>query len=105
MMYEFKLTDLAEEFGIRLLLPLRGIEEGNRIEDILGFKWREGEDQLGCVLSRNYQRLDASLKIPEPRVQRYLEEFAVPCAMEIIKSYAAGRIPNHVEVAARILGL
>ncbi|MDY6971369.1 MAG: hypothetical protein SV775_03460 [Thermodesulfobacteriota bacterium] len=97
--------DLAEEFGIRLLLPLRGVEEGDRIEDILGFEWREGEGQLGCVLSRNYQRLDASLRIPELRVQRYLEEFAVPCAREIIKSYASGRISNHVEVAARILAL
>jgi hypothetical protein len=96
--------NLAEDFGIRLLLPLRHVVQGDHIDDILGFKWPEGKEQLSCVLSRNYRQLDGSLNIPAGQVKRYLEEFALPCAEKIIASYTAGRIPNHLKIATRILG-
>lgn len=96
---------LAEDFGVRLIFPLRRIAEGERIEDILGFEWQEGKDQLGCVLSGNYRGLDGGLNIPAYQVQTCLEEFTLPCVKNIIKSYAAGQIPNHIETGAQVLGL
>ena len=42
---------IAKDFGIRLLFPVRNITKGDRIEEILGFEWQEGKEQLGCVLS------------------------------------------------------
>ena len=96
--------NLAEDFGIRLLLPLRHVVQGDHIDDLLGFKWPEGKEQLSCVLSGNYRQLDGSLNIPAGQVKRYLEEFALPCAEKIITYYTAGRIPNHLKIAARILG-
>lgn len=96
--------NLSEDFGVRLLFPLRHITEGDHIKDTLGFKWQEGKDQLNCVLSGNYRLLDSSINISAGHVQRYLEEFAMPCTRKIIESYATGHIPNHVEIAARVLG-
>jgi len=47
--------NLSEDFGVRLLFPLRHIAKGDRIKDILGFEWQEGKNQLNCVLSENYR--------------------------------------------------
>jgi hypothetical protein len=95
--------NLADDFGTRLIFPLRHMADGNRITEILGFEWQEGKDQLGCVLSKNYRQLDGSIGTTVSQVQRYLEEFAKPCAKKIVESYAAGRIPNHLEIAAQVL--
>lgn len=96
--------NLSENFGVSLLFPLRHIAKGDHIKDILGFEWQEGEDQLNCVLSENYRRLDRSITISTEQVHRYLEEFAMPCVRKIIESYAKGHVPNHIEIAARVLG-
>lgn len=96
--------NLSEDFGVRLLFPLRHISEGVRIEEILGFPWQEGEEQLGCVLSGNYRLLGEAGDIPAGQAQRYLKEFAMPCTSKIIEAYARGCIPNHIEIAAQILG-
>lgn len=95
--------EIARHFGARLLLPLRQIAEGKRIAEILGFEWQEGKEQLGCVLSRNYERLDGSVHASASQVQTYLEEFALPCAKDIIESYKKGHIPNHLKIAAQVL--
>jgi len=96
--------EIAKEFGIRLLFPLRHISEGNRIKEILGFEWEQGKDQLGCILSGNYRRLDGSISITGKQVLKYLEEFACPLTREIIETYVAGVIPDHKEIAADLLG-
>jgi hypothetical protein len=77
--------------------------EGARITDILGFEWHAGQEQLGCVLSGNYRQLDGSIETTAQQVQRYLAEFAEPCAKKIIESYVTGDIPDHLEIAARVL--
>ena len=82
--------NLSEDFGVRLLF--------------LGFPWREGEEQLGCVLSGNYRLLGEAGDIPAGQAQRYLKEFAMPCTSKVIEAYARGCIPNHIEIAAQILG-
>ncbi len=94
---------IAKDFGIRLLFPVRNITKGDRIEEILGFEWQEGKEQLGCVLSGNYRALEGSVDYAPSQVKMYLEEFAWPCAKKIVESYTAGRIPNHLEIAASVL--
>ena len=94
---------IAKDFGIRLLFPVRNITRGDRIEEILEFEWKEGKEQLGCVLSGNYRALEGSVDYTPSQVKTYLEEFAWPCAKKIIESYTAGRIPNHLEIAASVL--
>jgi hypothetical protein len=95
--------NLVEGFGIQLLLPLKTLHEGRHIEEILGFDWREGREQLECTLSGNYRFSDKGNAITEKDVLAYLDEFAIPCATEIINAYIAGNVPNHMEIAARVL--
>jgi len=95
---------LAEFFKIELLMPLRHISKGKQIEEILGFEWHQGKEQLDCVLSGNYRMLDNKVVVGDQSVRRFLEGFAAPCSKEIIQSYASGNIPDHTSIAARILG-
>ena len=94
---------LSKDFGIQLLLPLRHIQEGSHIEEILGFQWQEGKEQVGCTLSGNYKRFDSEQNIRSHQVQRYMEEFALPCTKKIIESYLAGHVPNHIDIASQVL--
>ncbi|MDY6990455.1 MAG: hypothetical protein SWQ30_20630 [Thermodesulfobacteriota bacterium] len=95
--------EIAEDFGVHLLLPLRRMAEGRWIEQILGFQWQAGKEQLGCVLSGNYRSRSGDPTITAPQVERFLEEFAGPCARRIVEAYIAGRVPNHLEIAAQVL--
>lgn len=94
---------LAAEFGVRLLLPLRHILEGDRIGEILGIPWEEGKEQLGCVLSGNYRGVDGSVSMTGGEVARYLDGFACPATRKIIAAYAKGQVPDHLKIAARVL--
>ncbi len=38
------------------------------------------------------------------KISRFMEKFARPCVSKIIESYLANRIPDHIEIASRILG-
>jgi hypothetical protein len=94
---------LAEFFNIELLMPLRHIREGKQIEEILGFEWHQGKEQLDCVLSGNYRRLDKKNTFRDQSVKAFLEDFALPSSKEIITSYASGHIPDHTSIVAEIL--
>lgn len=94
---------LAEHFGVRLLFPVKNITQGDGIKKIVGYDWEEGADQLGCAISGNY--LDTSGGV-EPDVQvigRFLEEFAVPLAKEVVASYLEGVVPDHEGIARKVL--
>ena len=94
---------LSNNFGIRLLMPLRNISEGKDITDILGFQWSQGDDQLGCVLSGNYKKTNGDVIVNNDQVKTYLEKFAYPLAEKITESYVKGQTPDHLKIAKDIL--
>ncbi len=94
---------MADTFGVRIVFPLRRIDDGGEIEALIGSPWQEGKGQLDCVLTGNYKRSGKDPHVPIVQILRYLKEFAVPCAREVISTYLAGKLPNHIEIAERIL--
>jgi len=89
---------------VRLLFPVRHISDGRQIREILGFAWEEGEEQLGCVLSGNYRGVDGSVRLTVEQAVQYLETFACPATKAIVAAYVAGKVPDHLGMAARVLG-
>lgn len=96
---------LADTFGAQLVFPIRKIDRGEEIEALIGSPWKEGKDQLECVLSGNHKRPGKESYVPVVQIFQYLKEFAVPCAIELVSTYLASRVPDHIEVAQRILNL
>lgn len=94
----------AGRFGVPLLMPLRHIGDGKEIENILGFEWKEGMEQLECTLSGNYRNIDGGCDIKKEQMKNYINEFLLPCAEKIITAYLEGVVPDHVKIARDILG-
>jgi hypothetical protein len=78
-------TRFLKQFGIELFLPLRAVKSGKDIETIIGRHWDEGEQQLECVLSKNYREADDSVIFDEDSIIRYFDEFAFQNAEEFIR--------------------
>ncbi len=77
----------VKKFGIELFLPIRHVRSGEEIASILDMSWNEGEQQLECVLSKNYVEADGSVSFREEAVIRYFEEFAFRTAEEMLKKF------------------
>lgn len=81
-----------ERFGVELMLPIRYVTTSEEIESIVGVRWNEGEEQLSCVLSKNYLEADGSVTVHEEAISRYLSEYALPTAEDVIKKYLEGTL-------------
>lgn len=79
--------NFIKRFDIELFLPLRHMKSGETVESIIGQKWGEGEQQLECVLSKNYQDMNGSISIDEIAIQRFFDEFAFEKAEKFIRAY------------------
>jgi hypothetical protein len=75
------------KFNIELFLPLRSVKSGKEVEAIIGVPWDEGQQQLECVLSKNYQESDNIVIMDEYAIRRFLDEFALKKTEEIIRRY------------------
>lgn len=79
--------ELMEKFDIELFLPLRHVRSGKEIEKIIGRNWEEGDEQLSCVLSKNYQDKEGKVIFDEAALRKYFHEFALQTAGDEIQSY------------------
>jgi hypothetical protein len=70
-------VSFASSFGIELLLPLRKIVSNDDISSIVGHHWNEDDEQLECVLSKNYLEEDGSVTYTEDSIEEYFNEFAL----------------------------
>jgi hypothetical protein len=82
-------------------MPLRHIREGKKIEEIIGIDWKQGGEQLGCILSGNYRDTEGRNTIKKEDVENYLNIFALPVAEGIIRGYLEGSIPDHGKIAQK----
>jgi hypothetical protein len=97
--------DFAARFNMKLLFPLRFIEQSKEIEDILQIPWERDKEQLECTFSGNY-RLSNGAVGPAPKyVNRYFKEFAVPVSQLVIETYIKDDIPDFMGIAQQVLDL
>jgi hypothetical protein len=94
---------LTSGFGVELMLPLAEVKDSAEIERILGLDWGEGRDQLGCVLSGNYNDPQGQPYWNALGLTNFLEEFALPLARRVVAAYLAGGQPDHLALAREIL--
>lgn len=95
--------DVASQSNVRLLFPLRYIEQSVDIENILQIPWERGKEQLGCAFSGNYRLRNGSVGPSLQQVNRFFAEFAVPASQKIIETYVQGEIPDAMAVVRQIL--
>jgi hypothetical protein len=94
---------LCAEFGVELMLPIRQVDQGARIEEILGLAWPEGGEQVSCVLSGNYRGCGGEINYNPDALMDFLDEFALPLTRRILIEYLAGGIPKHMDLATKLM--
>jgi hypothetical protein len=99
---------LLSRFDVMLVTPLVKIRWDAEIDGIIGTKWSEMGEQLGCVLSANYRDSDGNLHFGKDhfdldRIQGYLSEFALPTASLVIAGLLRGEAMDCAQIARRVL--
>lgn len=94
---------IIAEAGIELALPIRHHESAREIEEMVGADWHEGERQLTCVFSKNYESVDGSVEYDPARYEAYLEEFLVPVGKRLLAHILEGR-SDYKSVIGEVLG-
>lgn len=99
--------DAVASFGISLSQPLRKVESGLAVEEILApRKWAAGAYQLRCVLSGAYKGPDGCTRYGPGRVYSasanvsYLHQFALPMGIEYIERVCAHEQVDSARLAA-----
>ncbi|HPQ38595.1 MAG TPA: hypothetical protein PLW97_13210 [Synergistaceae bacterium] len=70
--------DFLGSYGVELLMPLRDMRDTSEIDRILGGNYREGGEQLRCVLSGNYVEKEGEVFFRKEAVKAFFEEYALP---------------------------
>lgn len=94
---------LAESFGLRLLHPLAEVSDGDEVARLVGVDWPEGGEQLGCVLSGNYQSRKGRPAPTDEQLSAYLDGFALPLARRVVEAYLEGEVPDHLKIMGQII--
>jgi len=77
--------ELAQAFGVKLLLPVKDIREGEDIKALLGMEWEQDQQQLRCVLSGNYRDCRGKPWWEPESARKYIEIFLKPVAFKILE--------------------
>lgn len=70
-------------FGVKLLMPLRHMNKGEDVENLLGWDWPEGGGQPVCALSGNYRNPLGDVAYEADALHSFLEDFLYPVAVEL----------------------
>lgn len=84
-------TSFARSFGIELFFPLRKIGSDEAIATIIRGQLEESDEQLGCVLSKNYLDEAGMVTCPEEAIKRFFSEYAIEEAERLVRDSLARR--------------
>lgn len=90
--------------GVKLVSPLKTTASNADIDLIMGRDFKEGDNQLKCVLEDNYRDLDDMTILEEGAVIDYLDDFAVPFARMVIDHWRSGGDFDYIQLAKQALG-
>lgn len=83
---------LAEQ-GIELDMPLESLQDGKRLEELVGPGWAESGRQMRCILEGNYRDVSGEITAREQDLEEYLGQFLAPAFQAILSSFIRGDAP------------
>lgn len=78
--------EVIASFGCQLKMPLRHMEDGQDVEKLIGWDWKEGGSHPECVLSGNYRDNTGKAVYDEGGLIRLLDEYVKPVG-KLVGSY------------------
>ncbi|AEH07557.1 hypothetical protein [Methanothermococcus okinawensis] len=93
---------LCNDFDVELLLSVKDILDGDRVKEIIGYKWEQGKNQFSCVFSGNYRDKDGKVIFDKENILSILNEFTYPSSVEIIKKGYEGDF-RYIEIVKNFI--
>ncbi len=84
-------ASFARSFGVDLVLPLRNMSSDDAVAAIIGSDRWETDEQLGCVLSKNYRDEKGMVPCREDAIKRFFSEYALAAADCLVREAIAVR--------------
>ncbi len=93
---------ICREFDVELMLPVKYVEEGAKIKEIIGHSWEQGKNQFSCVFSGNYRDKDGKVIFDKDKILKILNEFIYPSSVELIKKGYEGDF-RYIEIVKNFI--
>ncbi|MBN2898468.1 MAG: hypothetical protein JXO44_06820 [Clostridia bacterium] len=74
---------VIDQCGGELMMPIRNLENGDAVEELIGWDWQEGKDHPKCVLSGNYRDASGQAIFDEEKLAAYLQDYLEPFGLAV----------------------
>ena len=74
---------IASHFAVDLLMPIRNWDNGDEVEQLIGWNWEEGEAHQTCAYNGNYSDIDGTVLYAKEKITAYLNEFLFPVCISL----------------------
>ncbi len=78
-------TSVLKSLGFELRMPLRHMDDGDAVESLIGWAWKEGLSHPECVLSGNYRDRDGRAVYDETGLISLLNDYVKPAGLIVGK--------------------
>ena len=78
---------ILQALDIQLMLPIRRVESGEEVEELIGWNWAAEEEQPVCLFSGNYRDHEGNAIYDRQNIQGFLTAFLEPLSIYIGKHY------------------
>ncbi|WP_048059157.1 S66 peptidase family protein [Methanococcus vannielii] len=94
--------EICEKFGVELLFPVKNIEKGVEIKEIIGKNWEQGKNQYSCMFSGNYRDSDGKVIFEKEKILEILTKFIYPASIEILRNGYSKNF-NYIETVKKYI--
>ncbi|GFN36131.1 hypothetical protein [Tepidimicrobium xylanilyticum] len=74
---------MAKALNVELIMPLRYVEDGNNVEKILGWEWKEGKDHQRCAFNKNYVNPKGNVTYNKDKMKEYIDKYLYPVCVAL----------------------
>jgi len=76
--------------GVQLLQPIRELSDGDAVETMIGWAWKEGVNHPECTFSGNYKLADGRVDYDPAALETFLADYLGPVHRLVAKALGTG---------------
>ncbi len=77
--------DITDHFGVELMTPLRHMSDGDEVEKLIGWNWKEGKNHPSCAYSKNYTDTKGKVIYDIEKIESYLKDYLYETCIKLGK--------------------
>lgn len=99
------LADGIKSEGVQLLQPIRKLTDGDAVETMIGWQWKEGVNHPECTFSGNYKLADGRVEYDPAQLATFLMDYLGPVHRLVAKALGTGFDYDRRELEDAVKGI